>query len=78
MCLVTGQHLKCHFALGFPSESLEIPKIGIFATLKAHNFVCRPLIEVRSKSKVVVVVKSFPAVCGSPLIHKEVKAIPNF
>jgi hypothetical protein len=78
MCLVTGQHLKCHFALGLPSESLEIPKIGTFVTLKAHNFACRPLIKVRSESKVVVVIKSFLAICGSPLIHKEVKAIPNF
>ncbi len=34
-----------------PSGSPEIPKVEIFATLGAHNFVCRPLIEMRSKEK---------------------------
>jgi hypothetical protein len=33
------------------SFCLEIPKIRILAFLDAHNFVCRPLIEVRSKAK---------------------------
>jgi hypothetical protein len=27
----------------------EIPKIGILATLEAHNFLCKPLIKVRFK-----------------------------
>jgi len=29
--------LKCHFVLGLPSGSLEIPTIGIPTTLGAHN-----------------------------------------
>jgi hypothetical protein len=33
------------------AESPKIPKIGTFATLEAHNFLCRPLIEVRFKEK---------------------------
>ncbi len=73
-----GPTFKMSFCLGTPNESMEIPQIGTFATMKAHNFVCRPLIEVRSELKVVIVVKSFPTVCGSLLIHKEVKATPNF
>jgi hypothetical protein len=51
LCLATGLAPKCHFVLGLPSGSFEIPKIGTFATLEAHNFVCKPLIEVRSKAK---------------------------
>jgi len=42
---------KCHFVSGLSSWSLEIPEIGTLATLEAHNFVCRPLIEVRSRAK---------------------------
>jgi hypothetical protein len=33
--------------MGFPNGNFEIPKIGTFATLVAHNFVWRPPIEVR-------------------------------
>jgi hypothetical protein len=29
----------------------EIPKIKIHVTLEAHNFVCRPLIEMKPKAK---------------------------
>jgi hypothetical protein len=42
---------KCHFVLGLPNGSPEIPKVGTLVTLGAHNSVCRPLIEVRSKAK---------------------------
>jgi hypothetical protein len=31
--------------------SPEIPKIGTLVTLKAHNFLCRPPIEVRFEAK---------------------------
>jgi hypothetical protein len=48
LCLAIGPTPKCHFVLGFPSGGPEISKIGIPTTLEAHNFVCRPLIEVRS------------------------------
>jgi hypothetical protein len=30
------------------------------------------------QSKVVTLVKIFPMVCGIPLVHKEIKEIPNF
>jgi hypothetical protein len=29
----------------------EIPEIGTPTTLEAHNFLCKPLIEVRCKAK---------------------------
>ncbi len=40
-------------------ESLEILKIGTPATLKAHNFLCKHSIEVRSKTKLYLSFKSF-------------------
>jgi hypothetical protein len=42
---------KYHFVLGLLNENLEIPKIKTPVTLKAHNFVCRPPIEVKSEGK---------------------------
>jgi len=45
-----GPTPKCHFVLGFPSGSPEIPTTGTPMTLGAHNFVCKPLIEMRSKA----------------------------
>jgi hypothetical protein len=40
--------------LRFPSQESWNPKIfkiGILATLDAHNFLCKPLIEVKSNEK---------------------------
>jgi hypothetical protein len=37
LCLATGLAPKCHFVLGTPNESPEIPTIGIPTTLGAHN-----------------------------------------
>jgi len=42
---------KCHFVSRLLAGSFEILKIETFVTLKAHNFLCRPLIEVRFKAK---------------------------
>jgi hypothetical protein len=42
---------KCHFVLGLLNESFKILKIGTPMTLEAHNFVCRPAIEVRYEAK---------------------------
>jgi len=39
-----------HFVSGIPNGSLEIPKVEIPATLGPHNFVCKPSIEMRSKT----------------------------
>jgi len=51
MCMATGPAPKCHFVSGLQSESLEIPTIMTFTTLGAHNFACRPPIEMRSQAK---------------------------
>jgi hypothetical protein len=57
--------------------SPNIPKIGTHATLGAHNFVCRPPIEVRFERKFVALVKSFPTIFGTPLARKTCRAILN-
>jgi len=49
--LAMGPTCKCHLVARFPNASLKIPKIGTPATLEAHNFVCKPPTEVRSKAK---------------------------
>jgi hypothetical protein len=38
LCLAMGPTPKCHFVLRLPNGSPEIPKVGTFATLGAHNF----------------------------------------
>jgi hypothetical protein len=54
-----GPTSKWHFVLGFPSGSLEIPKVGIPATLGAHNFVCRPPIEIKFETKLYPLSRAF-------------------
>ncbi len=51
MCLTTRPTPKCHFVSGLPSGSPEIPKVGTSMTLGAHNFVCKPPIEMKSKTQ---------------------------
>jgi len=46
-----GPTPKCHFVLRLPSGSPEIPTIGTPTTLKAHNYACRPSIEMKFKEK---------------------------
>jgi hypothetical protein len=42
-------NIQMAFCLETQSGSLEIPKVGTPATLGAHNFACRPPIEIRSE-----------------------------
>ncbi len=57
--LVMGLTPKCHFVLGLPSGSFEISKVGIPTTLGAHNFVCKPPIEMRFKEKLQPLLRAF-------------------
>jgi hypothetical protein len=59
MCLATGLAPKCHFVSGLPFGNPGIPKVGTPATLGAHNFVCRPPIEMKSKSKLYPSLRAF-------------------
>ncbi len=45
-----GANTQMSFCPGIP-KCLEILKIGTPATLEAHNFMCKPLIEVRYQTK---------------------------
>ncbi len=63
LCLATGPAPKCCFVPGLPSESPEILKVGTLATLEAHNFVCRPLIEMKFKSKLQLSKGMWQATC---------------
>jgi hypothetical protein len=44
-------HIQIAFCPGLPNGSPEIPKVGALVTLRPHNFVCIPPIEVRFKTK---------------------------
>ncbi len=45
------QHPNGIFVPGLPNGSFKILKVRIFATLRPHNFVCKPFIEMRSHAK---------------------------
>jgi hypothetical protein len=49
--LAMGLAPKCHFVLGLPSWSFEIPEIGTPTTLKAHNLFFGPPIEMKYETK---------------------------
>jgi hypothetical protein len=59
LCLATGPAPKCHFVLGPPSGSPEIPINGILTTLGAHNFVWKPTIDKRFWAKLYLSSRSF-------------------
>jgi len=46
-----GPAFKCHFVPRLQSGNPEIPKVGIPTTLGAHNFVCKPPIEMKFEAK---------------------------
>ncbi len=50
---------KWHFVSKLPNGNPEIPRVGTFATLRPHNFVCRLLIEMRSKAKLQLSLRAF-------------------
>ncbi len=59
LCLATGLTPKCHFVPGLPSGNPKIPKVGTPATLGAHDFVCKPSIEMKSKAQLQPSSKAF-------------------
>jgi hypothetical protein len=54
-----GPHPNGHFVLGLPSGSPEIPIAKTPATLRAHNFLCRPPIAMRSEEKLYPLSRAF-------------------
>ncbi len=62
-----GQHPNGHFVPRLPSGSPEIPSTGIPATLRAHNFLCRPPIAMRSEAKLYPSSRAFQRYVASCL-----------
>ncbi len=78
LCLATGPASKCHFVPVLPNGSPKIPITSTSATLGAHNFACKPLIEVRSKAKLQPLSRKNPTICDTQPAHKEIGTILNF
>ncbi len=57
--LSMGATSKWLFVPGLPSGSPEIPIVKTPATLKAHNFVCRPPIVMKSKANLQPLSRAF-------------------
>ncbi len=64
------------FCLGLGSP--EIPKIGTPAILEAHNFVCRPSIEVRSEAKSQPLLRAFQRFMARHLHIRKSGRFPTF
>jgi hypothetical protein len=52
-------HSNVILSWGSQVESHEIPKIESSRTLEGHNFLCKPLIKVRSEAKLQPLSKTF-------------------
>ncbi len=78
LCMARGSSPRCHFVPRLPSGSPEILKVGTFATLGAHNFVCRPLIKMTSEAKFQPLSKSFQHYVGHHLYASKSKQILTF
>ncbi len=59
LCFSTGATSKWLYVPGLPSGSFEIVTTRSPATLRAHNFMCRPLIAMRSKEKLYPSLRAF-------------------
>jgi hypothetical protein len=73
-----GPHPNGHFVLGLPNGSPEIPSTGTLATLKAHNFLCRPPIIMRSKAKLYPSLRAFQRYVARRLHPRKSGLFPTF
>jgi len=69
---------KWLFVSGFPSESPEIAKFGTLAVSEPHNFVCRPSIEVQSKTKLHLLSRTFHRYVTHHLHIRRLGRFPTF
>ncbi len=72
-----GPAPKCHFVSGLPNGNPEIRKVKTPTTLGAHNFMCKPPIEMKSKAKLYPLSKDFQLCCMPPK-SKKIEVIPDF
>jgi hypothetical protein len=73
-----GPTLKCHFVLGLPSWSPEIPKIKTPTTLEAHNFVCKPPIAMSFQEKLYTLLTAFQWYMARHLHTNNLGRFPTF
>jgi hypothetical protein len=73
-----GSTPNCHFVLGLPSWNLEIPKVATFGTLGAHNFLCKPPIEMRFEAKLYPSSRAFQWYVACHLHIKKSGRFPTF
>jgi hypothetical protein len=78
LCLSTRSTSKWHFVAGLPNGSPEIPKVGTFATLGAHNFMCKPPIAMRSKAKLLPLLSDFQRYVAHHLHTMKSGRFPTF
>ncbi len=73
-----GPHPNGSFVPGLPSGSPEITTTGTFATLRAHNFLCRPSIAMRSKAKLQPSSTAFQRYVSHCLHARKSSRFPTF
>jgi hypothetical protein len=78
LCLATGLAPKWDFVLGFPNESLKIPKVGILGTLGAHNFVWKPSTKMRFDAKLKPLLRSLQRYVARHLHARKPRWFPTF
>ncbi len=66
------------FVSGLPSGSPEIATTRILATLRAHNFLCRPSIVMRSKAKLQPLLRAFQRYVARRLHARKSGQFPTF
>jgi len=76
--LALGAAPKCHFVPGLPSGSFEIPTTRILATLGAHNFACRPPIEMKFETKFYSSSRAFHRYVAHHLNIRKLGRFPTF
>ncbi len=67
-----------HIQMAFCPETPEIASTGTPATLRAHNFLCRPLIAMWSKAKLQLSLRAFQRYVARGLHARESGRFPTF
>jgi len=71
-------HIQMTFCLETPKWESQNSQSWDFRNFGAHNFVCRPSIEMKFKAKIVALVESFPTVCCTHLHTRKLGRFPTF
>ncbi len=78
LCASTRPTSKWHFVPGLPNGSFEIAKVGFSTTLGPHNFMCKLLIEMRSKAELQPLSRAFQGYIAHHLHARKSGRFPTF